>query len=580
MSWELEYKRWQKSKELEEELKQQLTDLAENQKVLEDSFYKALEFGTGGMRGEIGPGTNRMNTYTVRRAAKGLSKLICEKGEESKARGVAISYDNRRFSRKFALESAKVLGADGVKVYVFEELRPTPQLSFAVRELQAVAGIMITASHNPPEYNGFKVYGDDGAQLVGADSELLLKYVNDVEDELIVPTAGEKELQADGLLEYVSKEMDELYESQLMKVIQNKELVSKKGHDLSVVFTPLHGASLTPVLSSYKKAGFTNIYVVETQAKPDENFSNVTSANPEEHIAFDRAMKEGEEIGADVLIATDPDGDRVGVAARNKDGQYQVLTGNQTGALMLQYLLSTGSRAGTLPENSIMVQTIVTSPLGKAIAEAHGVEALDVLTGFKYIAEIIRENEANNQNKNFVFGYEESYGYLVKPFVRDKDAVQAVLLASEVALYYKEQGKTLFDGLEEIYEEYGHYRETLHSFVFKGKEGVETMTAFINSFRETEFVPEGSFTLMRSEDYLTGKAFDHEKEAELAMGLPKSNVLKYIMTDGSWFCLRPSGTEPKLKLYFGVRGNSAIDAKEKLDHLVQPLTQKVKEFNS
>ncbi|MCD8509168.1 MAG: phospho-sugar mutase [Bacillus sp. (in: Bacteria)] len=578
MSWELEFERWQKSAELELELRQQLEALKDNHKVLEDSFYKALEFGTGGMRGEIGPGTNRMNTYTVRRAAKGLSKLICEKGEKAMAKGVAISYDNRRFSRKFALESAKVLGADGVKVYVFEELRPTPQLSFAVRELKAVAGIMITASHNPPEYNGFKVYGDDGAQLVGADSDLLLKYVNEVADELIVPTTDEKELLTSGLLVYVGKEMDESYETQLMKVIQNKELVSEKGKELSVVFTPLHGASLTPVLNSYRKVGFSQVHVIESQATPDENFSNVTSANPEEHVAFDRAMKEGEEIGADVLIATDPDGDRVGVAAKNKEDQYQVLTGNQTGAIMLHYLLSTGVANATLPTNSVMVQTIVTSPLGKAIAEAHDVEVIDVLTGFKYIAEIIRDFEGEGNTKNFIFGYEESYGYLIEPFVRDKDAVQAVLLASEVALYYKEQGKTLFEGLEEIYEKYGHYRETLHSFVFRGKEGVETMSNFINSLREAEFDPEGGFALKRSEDYLTGKAFDHIKEEEIPTGLPNSNVLKYIMTDESWFCLRPSGTEPKLKLYFGVRGDTSIEAQEKLVALVQPLVQKVKDF--
>ncbi|MDQ0256090.1 phosphoglucomutase [Evansella vedderi] len=577
MNWKLHYERWLSFGGLQKDLQEELKALKDNQKLLEDSFYKTLEFGTGGMRGEIGPGTNRMNTYTVRRAAKGLGKLISGKGEAAKEKGVVISYDNRRFSRKFALESAKVLGADGIKVYVFEELRPTPQLSFSVRRLGTAAGIMITASHNPPEYNGFKVYGEDGAQLVGEDSDLLLKYVNEVEDELTIETRDEEELLNNEFLTFIGQEMDEVYEGKLLDVIQNKELVRDYGKNLSVVFTPLHGASKIPVMNSFKKAGFTEIHVVELQSQPDENFSNVTSANPEEHVAFDRAIEEGKKVNADVLIATDPDGDRVGIAAKNRNGEYEVLTGNQAGALMLHYILSSGRKNGNLPDDSIMIQTIVTSPLGKTIAKAHDVKTLDVLTGFKYIAEKIREFEQDN-TQSFIFGYEESYGYLVKPFVRDKDAVQAALLAAEVALYYKQQEKSLFDGLENVFETYGYYRETLHSFVFKGKEGVETMKNFIDSFRGQTFSPEGEFQLQLSEDYLTGQVMDHVSGEESPTGLPKSNVLKYVMTDGSWFCLRPSGTEPKLKLYFGVKGKTGEEAEEKLDQLVQPMVKRVKAF--
>ena len=577
MKWEEQYQRWLLHKELDEDLKIELEELSGHQGFLEDAFYKSLEFGTGGMRGEIGPGTNRMNKYTVRKAAKGLAQLICEKGEEAKRQGVAISYDNRRFSKEFALECASVLGAEGIKVYVFEELRPTPQLSFAVRELKAAAGIMITASHNPPEYNGFKVYGEDGSQLAGNDSDELLKRVNDIDDELTTETRDTNLLKEEGLLVYIGREMDESYEEKLLSVIQDRDLVKEKGKDLSIVFTPLHGASLVPVTNSFKKAGFSELHVVNSQADPDPDFTNVSSANPEEHIAFDRAIKDGVKIDADILIATDPDGDRVGVAAKNGSDVYEVLTGNQTGALMLHYLLSAGKKNGSLPENGVMVQTIVTSTLGKKIAESFDIETIDVLTGFKYIAEKIREFDKNN-SKEFLFGYEESYGYLVKPFVRDKDAIQAALLAAETALYYKKQGKTLFEALNDLYEEYGHYRETLHSFVFKGKEGVETMKNFLDAFREKPIEMNGDFQLKRAEDYLTGVVYEGEFGVEKPTGLPESNVLRYVMTDGSWFCLRPSGTEPKLKLYFGVRGDTEADAESKLKSIVEPLLQRIREF--
>lgn len=579
MKWEEQYQRWLLHKELDEDLKVELEELRGHQGFLEDAFYKSLEFGTGGMRGELGPGTNRMNKYTVRKAAKGLAQLISEKGDAAKQKGVAISYDNRRYSKEFALESARVLGTDGIRVYVFEELRPTPQLSFAVRKLDTAAGIMITASHNPPEYNGFKVYGEDGAQLAGADSDELLRRVNEIKDELSIDIKEVNELEEEGRLSYLGAEMDEAYEEELLDVIQDRELVNNNGGDLSIVFTPLHGASKVPVVNSFNKAGYSKLHVVASQAEPDSSFSNVSSANPEEHVAFDLAIKEGLKTDADILIATDPDGDRVGVAAKNKSGVYEVLNGNQTGALMLHYLLSAGKEKAILPENGVMVQTIVTSPLGKAIAESFNIESVDVLTGFKYIAEKIRGYEKDN-SKSFLFGYEESYGYLIKPFVRDKDAIQAALLASETAMHYKQQGKTLFEALDGLYEEYGYYRETLHSFIFKGKEGTETMKNFLDTFRKSPLELNDGFQLERVEDYLEETVYDKRTGTEKPTGLPKSNVLKYVMTDGSWFCLRPSGTEPKLKLYFGVKGETEEDAENKLKVIVEPLLKKIQEHQS
>ncbi|MBU9723756.1 MULTISPECIES: phospho-sugar mutase [Bacillaceae] len=578
MSWKEDYNRWIKFENLNVEYRTELDKMSENQEALEDAFYKTLEFGTGGMRGEIGPGINRMNIYTIRRATKGLAALITEKGQAEMDRGVAISYDNRHFSRDFAIEAAKVLGTDGIKAYVFEELRPTPQLSFAVRHLNATAGIMITASHNPPEYNGFKVYGDDGAQLVGRDSEALLDLVNAVEDELQVPVKEEEELVEAGLLNFVGQEMDEAYGKQLLSVVKDNDLLKASGEKLNIVFTPLHGASKKPLMESFKNAGFSNISLVEEQAMPDPDFKGVSSANPEDHIAFDRAMAQGEEVGADILIACDPDGDRVGIAAKSSEGKYQVLTGNQTGALLLHYLFSTLKKKNKLPNDAVMIQTIVTSPLGKAIADSFGVEAMDVLTGFKFIAEKIREFEAT-ESKTFLFGYEESYGYLIEPFVRDKDAIQAALLAAEVALYYKTEGKTLFEGLNELYETYGYFYETLRSFVFKGKQGVEVMSSTMEAFRRESLEVEG-FSLMLSEDYATGKAYDHISKKEQPIDLPKSNVLKYMMTDGSWVCLRPSGTEPKLKLYFGVNDKTSDSAQKKMENLIEPVLKQLEILQS
>ncbi|AHA08142.1 MULTISPECIES: phospho-sugar mutase [Bacillus] len=563
MNWKQEFSRWLSYAELDVELKEQLENMKQDEKKIEDSFYKNLEFGTGGMRGELGAGTNRLNVYTVRKATQGLAKFIEKLGEEAKERGVVVAYDSRHKSPEFAMEVAATLGAHGIKTYVFESLRPTPVLSFAVRHLHTVSGIVLTASHNPPEYNGYKVYGDDGGQLPPKEADELISYVNAVEDELTVEVADVEQLKADGLLHIIGQEVDDAYAAELNDVIINKEMVQKVGKDLKIVFTPLHGTSNLSVRRGLEEVGFTDVTVVKEQELPDPNFSTVKSPNPEEHAAFEYAIRDGEKIGADVLIATDPDADRLGVAVRNHDGEFQVLTGNQTGALMLDYLLSQKKENGTLPENGVVLKTIVTSEIGRTIAKAYGLDTVDTLTGFKFIGEKIKQYEESGQYE-FQFGYEESYGYLIRPFCRDKDAVQSVLFACEVAAYYKSQGKTLYDGLLEVFEKYGFFREDLVSLTLKGKDGAEQIQEMMATFRENPPKEVAGLTVVAVEDYkasiVTSLQDGHKEEIHL----PKSNVLKYQLEDGSWFCLRPSGTEPKIKFYFGVKDNSLQNSEQKL----------------
>lgn len=563
MNWKQEFNRWLSYAELDAELKEQLENMKQDEKKIEDSFYKNLEFGTGGMRGELGAGTNRLNVYTVRKATQGLAKFIEKLGEEAKKRGVVVAYDSRHKSPEFAMEVAATLGAHGITTYVFESLRPTPVLSFAVRHLHTVSGIVLTASHNPPEYNGYKVYGEDGGQLPPKEADELISYVNAVEDELTVEVANVEQLKADGLLHIVGQEVDDAYASELNNVIINKEMVQNVGKDLKIVFTPLHGTSNISVRRGLEEVGFTDVTVVKEQELPDPNFSTVKSPNPEEHAAFEYAIRDGEKVGADVLIATDPDADRLGVAVRNHDGEFQVLTGNQTGALMLDYLLSQKKENGTLPENGVVLKTIVTSEIGRTIAKAYGLDTVDTLTGFKFIGEKIKQYEESGQYE-FQFGYEESYGYLIRPFCRDKDAVQSVLFACEVAAYYKSQGKTLYDGLLEVFEKYGFFREDLVSLTLKGKDGAEQIQEMMATFRENPPKEVAGLTVVAVEDYkasiVTSLQDGHKEEIHL----PKSNVLKYQLEDGSWFCLRPSGTEPKIKFYFGVQDNSLQNSEQKL----------------
>ncbi len=563
MNWKQEFSRWLSYAQLDAELKEQLENMKQDEKKIEDSFYKNLEFGTGGMRGELGAGTNRLNVYTVRKATKGLASFIEKLGEEAKKRGVVVAYDSRHKSPEFAMEVAATLGARGITTYVFESLRPTPVLSFAVRHLHTVSGIVLTASHNPPEYNGYKVYGEDGGQLPPKEADELISYVNAVEDELTVEVADVEQLKADGLLHIIGQEVDDAYAAELNNVIINKEMVQKVGKDLKIVFTPLHGTSNISVRRGLKEVGFTDVTVVKEQELPDPNFSTVKSPNPEEHAAFEYAIRDGEKVGADVLIATDPDADRLGVAVRNHNGEFQVLTGNQTGALMLDYLLSQKKENGTLPENGVVLKTIVTSEIGRTIAKAYGLDTVDTLTGFKFIGEKIRQYEESGQYE-FQFGYEESYGYLIRPFCRDKDAVQSVLFACEVAAYYKSQGKTLYDGLLEVFEKYGFFREDLVSLTLKGKDGAEKIQEMMATFRENPPKEVAGLTVVAVEDYkasiVTSLQDGHKEEIHL----PKSNVLKYQLEDGSWFCLRPSGTEPKIKFYFGVKDSSLQTSEQKL----------------
>ncbi|MES5929201.1 phospho-sugar mutase [Bacillus cereus group sp. MG9] len=563
MNWKQEFSRWLSYAELDAELKEQLENMKQDEKKIEDSFYKNLEFGTGGMRGELGAGTNRLNVYTVRKATKGLAKFIEKLGEEAKKRGVVVAYDSRHKSPEFAMEVAATLGAQGITTYVFESLRPTPVLSFAVRHLHTASGIVLTASHNPPEYNGYKVYGEDGGQLPPKEADELISYVNAVENELTVEVADVEQLKADGLLHIIGQEVDDAYAAELNNVIINKEMVKEVGKDLKIVFTPLHGTSNISVRRGLEEVGFTDVTVVKEQELPDPNFSTVKSPNPEEHAAFEYAIRDGEKVGADVLIATDPDADRLGVAVRNHDGEFQVLTGNQTGALMLDYLLSQKKENGTLPENGVVLKTIVTSEIGRTIAKAYGLDTVDTLTGFKFIGEKIKQYEESGQYE-FQFGYEESYGYLIRPFCRDKDAVQSVLFACEVAAYYKLQGKTLYDGLLEVFKKYGFFREDLVSLTLKGKDGAEQIQKMMATFRENPPKEVAGLTVVAVEDYKESIITTLQDGNKEEIHLPKSNVLKYQLEDGSWFCLRPSGTEPKIKFYFGVQDDSLQNSEQKL----------------
>lgn len=574
MDWKHHYERWAKKTDLDPSVQAELKTLEEDETLLEDSFYKTLEFGTGGMRGEIGPGTNRMNVYTIRKAAQGLADFITEAGAEAKNKGVVIAFDNRRMSKEFAVEAACTLGANGIKTYVFKQLRPTPELSYAVRMLGTHSGIMITASHNPPEYNGFKVYGADGAQLVPRDADRLIAMVDAVADELTVETAPVGMLEERGLVEWVLKEIDEAYAKELQSVVIDRELIRTHGEDLSIVFTPLHGTATVPMERGLKDAGFNNVHTVPEQREPDTEFSTVRSPNPEEADAFELAMKLGEETQADLLIATDPDADRIGLVVRDGAGEFTVLSGNQTGALLLDYLLTKKKEKGTLPANGIVIKTIVTSELGRVIAESFGVKSLDVLTGFKFIGEKIAEYEVSAEH-TFLFGYEESYGYLIEPFARDKDAIQPGLLAAEMTAFYKSKGMTLYEGLLKLYETYGYYYEDLASFTFKGKEGAEKIQRIMNVFRDDVLQGNLPEIVDYVEDYQRSTRTYMDGKDDEKIELPDSNVLKVFLKDGSWYCLRPSGTEPKIKCYFGVTGNSSQEADEKLSTVKKDVLQKI-----
>lgn len=577
MNWLDQYQRWSEATNLDSELQQELNQLKTNKKELEDRFYKSLEFGTGGMRGEIGVGTNRMNTFTVRKASEGLAQYILSFGEEAKRRGVVIAYDSRHKSPEFSMEAARTLASHGIQTYIFEELRPTPELSFAVRYLNAFSGIVITASHNPPEYNGYKVYGEDGGQLPPEAADKVIAEVNNVENELLIEVETASTLKEKGLIKMLGEEIDHAYNEKLITISVNRDLANKIGDSVKVVFTPLHGTANLPVRRGLSSLGYNQISVVREQEFPDPNFSTVKSPNPEEHAAFELAIKKGKEIDADVLIATDPDADRLGIAVKDLNGEYVVLTGNQTGAIFLNYLLSEKKDKGLLPENGVVLKTIVTSEIGKTIATAYGLKTVDTLTGFKYIGEKIKEYEQSGEY-SFQFGYEESYGYLIGDFVRDKDAVQAALLAVEVCAYYKEKGLSVYEGLMELFQTYGFYQEGLKSLTLKGKEGSEQIQYILSSFRENGPNEMAGKPVSIIEDYEKSERLYKKGNLVERIDLPSSNVIKYILQDGSWFALRPSGTEPKVKFYFGVNASSLEQSKNELSKLTEAVMGKVNEI--
>lgn len=563
MSWQEAYKQWSSFSDLEPSLKKQLEHLSRNQKQLEDAFYTKLSFGTAGIRGELGPGPNRMNIYTVRKASEGLAHYIDTFGEVAKARGVVIAYDSRHQSEEFAKEAARTLHYHGIQVYVFESLRSTPELSFAVRYLHAFSGIVITASHNPKEYNGFKVYGSDGCQVSLEGAEAITNHVNKIKNELQIDVSSLEELESSNLYHEIGGELDEAYLQQVEKLVLRPDVIEQVASDFTIVYSPLHGTGNRPVREVLKRSGFKDIHIVKEQELPDPDFPTVTFPNPEENAAFELAIRDGKRYSADILLATDPDADRVGLATKNREGIYTVLTGNQIGVLILHYLITQKKAAGILSQNYKLLKTIVTSELGRVIADAYGLETIDTLTGFKFIGEKISEFEKSGEDK-FLFGYEESYGYLAADFVRDKDAVQTCLLIAEVAAYYKLREMNLFDALDEIYRKYGYYKESLKSLTLKGKDGIEQIGQIMTQFRENPFLKLAGKEVEWIEDYQQGVKINVLTKETDKLTLPQSNVVKYIFTDGAWICIRPSGTEPKIKFYFGVNETSHMQADEAL----------------
>ena len=572
MAYQENYQKWLDFAELPDYLRQDLENMDE--KTKEDAFYTNLEFGTAGMRGLIGAGTNRINIYVVRQATEGLARLIESKGGNEKERGVAIAYDSRHFSPEFAFESAAVLAKHGIKSYVFESLRPTPELSFAVRHLNCFAGIMITASHNPAPFNGYKVYGEDGGQMPPHDADALTTYIRAIENPFAVEVADVEAEKASGLIEVIGEAVDTEYLKEVKDVNINPALIEEFGKDMKIVYTPLHGTGEMLARRALAQAGFDSVQVVEAQATPDPDFSTVKSPNPESQAAFALAEELGRQVGADVLVATDPDADRVGVEVLQKDGSYLNLSGNQIGAIMAKYILEAHKNAGTLPENAALCKSIVSTDLVTKIAESYGATMFNVLTGFKFIAEKIQEFEEKH-NYTYMMGFEESFGYLIKPFVRDKDAIQAVLVVAELAAYYRSRGLTLADGIEEIYKEYGYYAEKTISVTLSGVDGAEQIKAIMAKFRNNAPKEWNTTAITVVEDFKaqTSTAADG---TVTALTTPPSDVLKYTLADGSWIAVRPSGTEPKIKFYIAVVGESNEDSQAKIANIEAEINAFVK----
>ncbi len=574
MDYKEEYKKWCEDPSFDKETRKELLSIKDDEEEIKDRFYKELEFGTAGLRGVIGMGTNRMNKYTVGKATQGLANYILEQGTQDK--GVAISYDSRRMSDEFSLQTALILNANGIKTYLFESLRPVPELSFAVRQLGCTAGIMITASHNPPKYNGYKVYWDDGSQIVAPRDKDIINKVRAISDFKEIKTMNKEDAIKAGLFNIVGKEMDDKYIETLKSKILNPEIVRKQGKDLKIVYTPLHGTGNMVAERLLNELGFKNVYVVPEQAKPDGNFPTVDYPNPEDKKAFKLALELAKKVDADVVLATDPDADRLGIYAKDtKTGEYMPYTGNMSALLIAEYRISQMKEKGILPKDGMFITTIVSSDLAKAIAANYGLECIEVLTGFKNIGAVMKKAEENH-DKTYVFGFEESYGCLIGDYARDKDGIAAVMSLCEAAAYYRAQGITLWDQMNNIYKKYGYYKEDQVSIVMEGAEGAEKIKEMMTAMRNKDIEKIGKYKVLTFKDVERDYVKDMLTGKEGKTGLPKSNVLYYALEDNCWCCVRPSGTEPKIKLYFGVKGSSAENATEELEKLKDDMVKLVK----
>ena len=569
----VKYEKWLNDSCFDEATKKELEAIKGNNKEIEDRFYKDLEFGTAGLRGVIGAGTNRMNKYTVGKATQGLANFILKEGTQNK--GVAIAYDSRHMSKEFSEETALCLNANGIKTYVFESLRPVPELSFTVRKLGCTAGIMITASHNPPEYNGYKVYWDDGAQIVPPKDKQIIDEVNAITDFSTIKTMDKKEAVEKGLYVQIGKEVDDDFVNTLKSLVLNPDIIKKEQDDVTIVYTPLHGAGNVPVQRVLKELGFTHVYVVPEQEKPDGDFPTVSYPNPEDKKAFKLALELAEKVNADVVLATDPDSDRLGVYSKDENGEYVPYTGNMSALLIAEYELSQKKEKGLLPKNGAIITTIVSSNMTKDLAKEYGLTMFETLTGFKWIGEKIRQFEENNNNYVYEFGFEESYGCLISPHARDKDGISAVMALCEATAYYKSKGITLWEQMLNIYKKYGFYKEGQVSITLKGADGAEQIKAMMEKMRKNPPKKLGSYDVLEVRDYKEHtivKADGTKGKTDL----PTSNVLYYDLNDNSWCCVRPSGTEPKIKFYMGVKGKSMEEAEQKLEEL----TEAMKEYSN
>lgn len=572
MNFKEAYEFWLNDLYFDEETKKELENIKENEKEIEDRFYKNLEFGTGGLRGIIGAGTNRINIYTVSKATQGFANYILAQPDFSKEKGVAIGYDSRYMSPEFAEITALVLNGNNIKTYLFDELRPTPMVSYAIRKLGCIGGVVITASHNPPEYNGYKVYGADGGQVPFPKDKEIIKFVDEITDFKMIKKANKEDAIKNGLFNIIGKEIDEAYDENVLGQLINKDAILKTADDLKIVYTPIHGTGNKPVRRILEKAGFKNVYVVKEQELPDCKFSTVGYPNPEDPKAFELALKLAKEVDADVIVGTDPDADRVGAIVKNKNGEYSILTGNMIGVMLTEYILSQRKEKGLLSSKDTIISTVVSTNMTEEIAKAYNVNYMNVLTGFKFIGEKIKEFEETGSNE-FIFGFEESYGCLAGTYARDKDAVVSTMLICELASFCKEQGITLYENLENLYKKYGYFKDDIKSITLKGIEGIKDMEKIMSYLRKETPKEINGQKLISFSDYKASEKINILTGEKTKINLPSSNVLYFDLEDKSWFCVRPSGTEPKIKIYFGVKENNSEDMNKNLANLLNSVMQ-------